>query len=72
MATAKEVQESIGKSLEDAVTAIRRLGQQNDNLLEMVRALTERVAKLESDVVQIRTTVNRVQSQPLASVSRYE
>lgn len=57
MATAKELQEvveGLNKSLDEAQGAIRRLAQDNNAVLEMVRKLTEKVTGLEAELNKVK------------------
>lgn len=78
MATTAELEkkvQSLESALSQAEDAIRRLGQQDNNVVEMLSKISGEVATLKVDVANLKVSVSKVAAQAQragANVSRYE
>lgn len=77
MATKEELEkraQSLETALSDAEGAIRRLGQQDNNLVEVVSKLSAEISALKVEIANLKVSVQKValSTRPGASVSRYE
>lgn len=75
MATIAELEkkvQNLEKALSEAEGAIRRIGTQENNLVEMLAKISAEVSTLKVEVANLKAVVTKINQRPGASVSRYE